>query len=120
MTFKLKVGMAFDPDKARAKQVNLENIKKPKKKLKLPKELFSKIPWVDIVRSFAISALIIANVFMIGIAVVWFGVLFSFISPGELMSMYGIEPTSAVVVEETFGTELSEFKMPPAPALGGN
>lgn len=119
MTLKLKVGMAFEPEKISLQYSKQENRKKPKKKIKIPKDLLANIDWKEIFRSFGISALVLFNVFLLGVAFVWFSLLFSFISPIELMNMYGIN-TSAEVVEEAGSTEISDFGAPPAPALGGN
>ncbi len=119
MTLKLKVGMAFEPEKISLQSSKPENRKKPKKKIKFPKELLASIAWKEIFRSFGISALVLFNVFLLGVAFVWFGLLFSFISPVELMNMYGIN-TSAEVVEDINSVEISDFGAPPAPALGGN
>ena len=119
MALKLKVGMAFEPEKISLQPSKSENRKKPKKKIKITKELIASIAWKDIFSSFGISVLVLFNVFLLGVAFVWFNLLFSFISPVELMNMYGIN-TSAEVVQGFDSAEISDFGAPPAPALGGN
>ena len=71
---------------------------------------------VDIFRTFFISSLVLLNIGLIAIAGLWFLLVFSVVTPTELIEMYQVQPTQRSIAERSEYT-LATIDVPPPPAL---
>lgn len=115
MALKLKAGLAYRPTHLKAIQKAEKKDTQPKaiKKLKLPRVEFDFSSIKEIFQSFAISALILMNLFLICFALVWFLLIFSFIQPSELVDMYRSGASSVLIDDSAGHSEI--VNVPPEP-----
>ncbi|MEM9775121.1 MAG: hypothetical protein AAF902_11110 [Chloroflexota bacterium] len=82
MRLKLERGTVY-----KVHQFSKDKLKGPKKRIRFDRPWTNPISTVEILKSFGITSLIFVNAAILCLAIVWFGLLFTIVTPLELVDM---------------------------------